>query len=75
MCDTKMFESVTGFKDILTFENRQVRICTPCIHKMCPGWKVNVVCKCEVCGYLACEKCLAGGDENGAKCCKCGGAA
>jgi hypothetical protein len=54
---------------MLTFENRDMRICTPCVHKMCRGWKVKVVCKCEACGHLACEKCLAGGDDAGAKCC------
>jgi hypothetical protein len=36
---------VTGFKDMLTFENRDMRICTPCVHKMFCGWKVKVVCK------------------------------
>jgi hypothetical protein len=68
-CDIEIFESVTGFKDVLTFENRKVRICTPCVHKMCRGWKVKVICKCEACGHLACEKCLAGGNDAGAKCC------
>jgi hypothetical protein len=54
---------------MLTFENRDIRICTPCVHKICRGWKVKIVCKCETCGHLACEKCLAGGDDAGAKCC------
>jgi hypothetical protein len=54
---------------MLTFENRDMRIYTPCVHKMCRGWKVEIVCKCEACGHLACEKCPAGGDDAGAKCC------
>jgi hypothetical protein len=40
-------------------------VCTRCV----AGGKSRLCVKCEACGHLACEKCLAGGDDAGAKCC------
>jgi hypothetical protein len=71
-CGTGVFTSVTGFQDVLTFENREVWICCPYKHGKCPGWKLRVLSLCEVFGHGACGECMPGGDEKmGVVCCQC----
>lgn len=57
-CVPQTFESVSGLKDSLTFENVIQRLCLPCPHGECRGGKVKVICRCEACAHAACEKCL-----------------
>jgi len=72
-CGTKIFTSVTNFEDVLTWENREVWICRPCMHGLCPGWKVKILSACAGCAHAACEGCMCSGNEGrGVVCCRCG---
>ena len=72
LCSEETFTSVTGFKDVLTFENREVKLCTPCEHGFCTGSRVKIVSQCGICEHDACEECFAGGQEGrGIVCCSC----
>ncbi len=69
-CERQIFRSVSGFKDVLTFEMREVRICTPCVlHRMCPGWRLKIECLCETCGQGFCGGC--GIEDSGGTYCVC----
>jgi hypothetical protein len=63
---------VTNFEDVLTFESREVWICSPCTHGKCPGSKMKILSMCGRCGHTACGECMTKGDEkSGVKCCQC----
>lgn len=71
-CGTGMFTSVTHFEDVLTFETRELGICSPCRHGLCPRFKLRIVSLCGVCGHVACAECMTGGTlSKGPDCCTC----
>jgi len=71
-CDPKSFNKITSFKDYLTFENREIRICTPCIHGRCPGSRLKILILCSSCSHPACKQCMAKSNQGiGMKCCQC----
>lgn len=72
-CGGEIFESVTDFRETLTWENGVSWICSACRHKLCPGRRLRLVSMCHVCGHKACEECFGTGDEQiRPKCCVCG---
>lgn len=71
-CQRGDLTQVTNFEDVLTFETREVWICSPCKHRRCPGWKLNIVSACAKCRHGVCAECMVGGDEKrGLFCCRC----
>ncbi|KAE9362814.1 hypothetical protein N431DRAFT_499174 [Stipitochalara longipes BDJ] len=71
-CEGGLFTQVTNFEDVLTFENREMWICSPCRHRKCPGSKLKILSLCGKCGHTACAECLTRGDEKrGLVCCHC----
>ncbi|PMD38674.1 hypothetical protein L207DRAFT_42422 [Hyaloscypha variabilis F] len=71
-CGGGVFTQVTNFEDVLTFESREVWICSPCTHGKCPGSKMKILSMCGRCGHTACGECMTKGNEkSGVKCCQC----
>jgi hypothetical protein len=73
-CQSGDLTIVTNFEDVLTYETREAWICSPCKHRRCPGWKLNIVSACAKCGHEVCAECMVRGDEKrGLFCCRCTG--
>lgn len=71
-CEGETFVSVTDFKNMLTFENREIWTCFDCEHGLCPGKRLRLVSLCRVCGHEACSQCMSEGKEKaGPACCSC----